>query len=92
MLTLDKVNAEIDSILAHGNNRADIACLADLFICRDAMRDRVSTDVLETSGSEFAVCINGKCFSDILPLLEELMETLKVTQPRLYDGFIRRLK
>lgn len=92
MLTLDKINAEIDNIIAHGDNRADIACLADLLVCREALQERTATEPIKASGSEFAVCVNGKCFSEIMPHLDELMETLKLVQPRLYDSFILRLK
>ena len=92
MLTLDSINSEIKNIIQRGTNRADIACLADLYVCRDAMRGKPAIETIQADGSEFAACINGKCFSEILPFLEELLETLKVVQPRLYDAFIRKLK
>ena len=96
MLTLDAINKEIDNIIAHGDNRADIACLADLLACRDAMMERSAelarAEPIAAEGSEFAACINGRCFSEILPFLEELLDAVKVMQPRLYEAFIRNLK
>ena len=92
MLSLDTINAEIENIIERGTNRADIACLADLYVCREAMQGRPATETIKAEGSEFAACINGRCFSEVLPFLEELLETLKVVQPRLYEAFIRRLK
>ena len=95
MLTLEIIEKEIAEVIAHGDNRADIACLADLYVCRDYMREKgsVSTEIVRTdSRSEFAECVNGRCFSDILPLLEELLETIRALQPRLYDGFMSRLR
>lgn len=98
MLTPDIIEKEIADVIARGDNRADIACLADLYICRAAMRDGgvpalPATEIVETaSRSEFAECINGRCFSDILPLLEELLETIRALQPRLYNSFISRLR
>lgn len=96
MLTLEAIEREIDQVIAHGNNRADIACLADLLICREAMTDRAEAlkkaEPIQADGSEFAACINGRCFGEILPFLEELLETVKVVQPRLYDAFMRKLK
>ena len=92
MLTLEIINREIENIIAHGDNRADIACLADLLVCRDALREQTTSEIISADGSEFAACINGKCFSEILPFLDELLETLKLVQPRLYDSFIRRLR
>ena len=96
MLTLDAINSEIESVIAHGNNRADIAFLSDLFSCRDAMMERSAelarAEPIEAEGSEFAACVNGRCFSEILPFLEELLATLKVVQPRLYDAFLRKFR
>lgn len=97
MLTLADIEKEISNITAHGSNRADVACLADLYICRANMlgedKKAAAGDVIETGGeSEFAVCINGRCFSEVLPFIEELLEALKVVNPRLYDGFMRKIK
>ena len=94
MLSLDTIDIEIKNILEHGNNRADISCLADLYICREAMREKPEpmAERIKAEGSEFASCINGKCFSEILPFLEELLETIQVIQPKLYDAFLRKIK
>ena len=54
--------------------------------------DNVPSDKITYSGdTEFADAINGKRLTDILPLLEELMETIKVLQPNLYAGVMRRI-
>ena len=41
--------------------------------------------------SEFARLVRGRSVSYIMPIIEELLEAVKVTQPRLYDSVIRRL-
>ena len=41
--------------------------------------------------SEFARLCNGKPLSEIMPVLDELMDTIQAIQPRLYAGVIRRL-
>ena len=41
--------------------------------------------------SEFAEAIHGKPIEDVLPVIEELMDTVKILQPRLYSGAIRKL-
>lgn len=89
MLTLADINREIDNIVEHGTNRADVSTLADLYICRELMQEKVK---IEASGSEFAACINGKCFNEVMPFLEELMDTLKIIQPRLYDAFMAKIR
>ena len=92
MLSIDKIDEEIANYVTHGNSRQDIATLADLYICRSAMQDRPPPEKITAHGSEFAMCINGKCFSEIMPFLEELMDTLKIIQPRLYDAFMAKLR
>ncbi len=43
------------------------------------------------SGSEFSERIDGKVQKDVWPILDELMSTLQVIQPRLYDAVISKL-
>ena len=43
------------------------------------------------SGTEFARAINGRTQKEVLPILDELMTTLQVIQPRLYDAVINKL-
>ena len=89
MITAEQIENEIENVLAHGNNRADIAFLADLYTCRDAIKG-VSMTIPEPT-SEFARCVNGRCLADILPMLEELLETVMAINPRLYKSFISKL-
>ena len=91
MITVEQVESEISNVLARGNNREDISYLANLFICREAMQGKnLGVTIEARSTSEFAQCVNGKCFSEILPLLEELLEAVNATNPRLYKSFIAR--
>lgn len=92
MLTLADIDREIQNIVEHGTSRQDVACLADLYVCRAAMQDRPPEERIMADGSEFAACINGKCFSEVMPFLEELMDTLKIIQPRLYDAFMAKIR
>lgn len=43
------------------------------------------------SDSEFASIINGKDPSEVWPIMDELMSTIQVLVPRLYDGVMRKL-
>ncbi len=43
------------------------------------------------SGSEFARAIDGREQNEILPVIDELMNTLSVIQPRLYRAVIDKL-
>ena len=43
------------------------------------------------SDTEFGKAVEGMDWSDVLPLIDELMSTLKVVNHRLYDAVMRRL-
>lgn len=43
------------------------------------------------SKSEFAEIINGKDQRDVWPIIDELMDTLQVIQPRLYNAVLQKL-
>lgn len=43
------------------------------------------------SDTEFSSKIDGKNLEDVLPVIDELMETLMLINPRLYDSVMRRL-
>lgn len=43
------------------------------------------------SNSEFARTVNGRNPSDVWPVMNELMETLQVLQPRLYNAVMEKL-
>ena len=44
------------------------------------------------SGTEFAEAVNGMKSEKAWALMDELMSTLQVINPRLYDGVMRRIK
>lgn len=49
--------------------------------------------IIEWEGdSDFAQAIRGQAVSHIMPVIDELMQTVEVLQPRLYDATMRRLK
>lgn len=43
------------------------------------------------SDTEFGEAVRGKEWREVLPLIDELMSTLQVTNRRLYDAVMRRL-
>lgn len=44
------------------------------------------------SGTEFSNAIQGVDINYLIPIVDELMSALQVTNPRLYAGVIRRIK
>lgn len=43
------------------------------------------------SGTEFSDLINGRKMEDILPIVDDLMSTISVVNPKLYASVIREL-
>ena len=43
------------------------------------------------SDSEFARAVNGMDLDDFLPVMDELMDTLQIVQPRLYSAVMNKL-
>lgn len=53
--------------------------------------DKVENITFE-SDTEFSQAIQGKPIDDVLPVIDELMQTLAVIQPRLYASVLRKLQ
>ena len=45
-----------------------------------------------SSESEFGKLVNSKEIDQILPFLDDLVETVKVVNPRLYNAFMAKIK
>jgi len=43
------------------------------------------------SGSEFARAVNGRKVSEILPIIDEMMDTLSIITPRMYNAVMSKL-
>lgn len=48
-------------------------------------------DIKIDSGSEFAAAVNGGDPQHVLTVMDELMQTLNMVNPKLYDGVMRKL-
>lgn len=57
--------------------------------CRGIFRSRKAERLRQ--GSAFRQVIAGKDASDVWPVLAEAMESLRLMEPRLYAGIIRKL-
>ena len=52
-----------------------------------------NTDVVNIeTDTEFSRAINGRSSADMWPVMDELMSTLQVTNPRLYSSVMRRIE
>ena len=57
-----------------------------------APAEPVETTIDYYSDTDFSRVIDGRNPNDIWPVMDELMSTLQVLQPRLYDGVMRKLQ
>lgn len=44
------------------------------------------------SGTDFSQVINGRNQAEVWPIIDELISSVQVLMPRLYDGVMRRLR
>lgn len=56
-----------------------------------APAEPADTHIDYDSGTDFSRAIDGRDPADIWPIVDELVSTLQVIQPRLYDAFMRKL-
>ena len=55
-------------------------------------RTEIETRITFDSGTEFAQTIFGMNAADAWSVMDELMNVLQATQPRLYNGVLRQLR
>ena len=54
--------------------------------------ETVETTIHYTSDTDFSQAIDGRNPEDVWPIMDELMDTLQVLMPRLYNGVMRKLQ
>lgn len=96
MLNKDVIDKEILELEKHDTTYATCERLAWLYIIRDHMQEPVVTEKTKSavgvSGeSDFMKAVSGKATDLVICVLDEFMETLKIVNPRLYDGVMRKL-
>lgn len=80
---------------------ANIEKLANLFIVYDHLygeapvyddrRITVENIIGHHGDSDFLVLVNEKSADKVWKVIDELLETIKVINPRLYDGVLRKI-
>ena len=71
--------------------------LAAYYIIEDHMKPPAHSyatgETIRNEGeSEFARAVSGKSTEEVIRVMDDLMETLQVIHPKLYDDVIRKLK
>lgn len=94
MISKDELDKTILELEMRDTTFANCSKLADLYICRDHITGQAQKQSvpLETGGdSEFLQAINGKNSIAVWEIMDDLMDTIKVTAPRVYSSIMRRV-
>lgn len=94
MIDLDEINKTILQLEERDTTYATCEKLADLYIVRDhyggqRLRKTIPAD---SSRSEFLQAVIGKDGAGAWEVMDELMETLKVVNPKVYVSVMRKLE
>ena len=97
MLNLDEINGEIAQLENRPTTYATIERLAWLYIVRDhntlaASPPAVAVEQTVPEGkTEFCRACAGKPIRSVMDVMDELMDTLHVVEPRLYNAVLQKL-
>lgn len=99
MIIIDEINGEIAKLEAQTQTYQTIERLAALYTVRDhntiptmeITRTETSPVEVEATSPFLSLCA-GEPVCDVLAVMDELMSTIQVMMPRLYDGVMRRLQ
>ena len=96
MISLEQISGEIAALEEEKPTYVSMQKLANLYIVRDHMIlepvKTVTQDyVTGVSDSEFSKAISGKSVSEVMKIVDELMDTIMVVNPKLYDSVLRKL-
>lgn len=105
MLDLKEIEWAISQLEKGESSYPAYGKLADLYVIRDkilgghpvesfyskssAPPEQVENRITYKSNTEFSEVVYGRNSDEIWPIIDELMEVLRVTNPRLYDGVMR---
>lgn len=98
MIDLDKIEAEIDRLELRPTSFYACRRLSTLYNVRDhLLAERYPKEVdanlkLTLRGSDFLDAANGKPYEDVLKIVDEHLETIKMLYPKTYDGVIQRVR
>lgn len=101
MITEREILDAIDDLLREPVSITDCGKIASLMVVHDHLfgepqqpREReVPAAIIETDGSsDFLRAVNGRGTADVMAVMDELMEAVKVLQPRIYDEVMDRVR
>ena len=88
---IDEINSEIVKLESQPASYQNIERLAWLYIVRDHLTVTPSGKEIPQGKSEYYCACAGKSISEVMGVMDELMDVLMVMQPRLYSAVLSKL-
>lgn len=95
MLNIEEINKTILDLEQHDTTYAVCEKLSWLYIVRDHLTNQQQKHPvpLSVSGdSEFLQSVDGKESTAAWSIMDDLMDTLKIVNPRVYESVLRKIK
>ena len=105
MLDRREIDIEIARLEYMESSYPNYAKLADLYTIREQMNRTESLNIHDNYGmsntaskslnrndSEFLMAIANKNSEDVLQIIDDLMDTMRVANPRVYNSVIRKIQ
>lgn len=95
MINTDELDKEILMLEKKDTTYANCERLAWLYIVRDHItgQQQVQPAPLDVSGeSEFLQAVNGRDSAQVWAIIDDLMDTVRVTAPRAYNSVMERIR
>lgn len=97
MISLQDVQEAIKEVEAMPDTYSKAEKLATFYTLRDALqpepyRAAPVEKISYVSESDFAQAVAGRDPEEVMPIIDELMDTISIINPRLYNGVMDRLK
>ena len=96
MISMEQINGEIAALENEKPTYVTMQKLSTLYIVRDHMLignkpTVTNAETIPTGTSEFMKLVSGKNQSSVFNVMDELMNTLSILNPALYNGVMRKL-
>jgi hypothetical protein len=98
VIDLETIEREISELEARQPSYKACERLSWLYIVRDHLREKIyppdgkAAIKSALSGSEFLDAANGKPYEDVMRVVDEHLETIRLLYPKTWEGIIQRIK
>jgi hypothetical protein len=98
VIDLETIEREISELEARQPSYKACERLSWLYIVRDHLREKIyppdgkAAIKSSLSGSEFLDAANGKPYEDVMKVVDEHLETIRLLYPKTWEGIIQRIK